>query len=113
METKVVVFNLKASQMSYLALSASFECLCYRYTAIRNMFTLTLWGSTLDVRIYCTKTARSRLLLSRTSPGSVNKYNVILCYNYAPPPPRSLMSTTVAILIFIVACMTSFLLNMI
>ena len=34
--TKRGFFNLKSSQMSYLALSASFEYLCYGSTAIRN-----------------------------------------------------------------------------
>ena len=36
--------------MSYSALSDSFEYLCYRSTAIRNIFSLTVRGSTLDVR---------------------------------------------------------------
>ena len=35
--------------MSQLALSDSFEYLCYGSTAIRNMLTLTVLGSTLDV----------------------------------------------------------------
>ena len=35
-------FNLKSSEMSYLALSASFEYLCYESKAIRYIFTLTL-----------------------------------------------------------------------
>ena len=33
--------------MSSLALSDSFEYLCYGYTAIRNIFTLTVRGSNL------------------------------------------------------------------
>ena len=33
------------------ALSASFEYLCYGSTAIRNIFTLTVWVSILDVTI--------------------------------------------------------------
>ena len=37
--------------MSSLALSDSFEYLWYGSTAIRNIFTLTVRGSTLDVRI--------------------------------------------------------------
>ena len=37
--------------MSWLALSDSFEYLCYGSTAIINIFSLTVWGSTLDVSI--------------------------------------------------------------
>ena len=37
--------------MSWLALSASFEYICYGSTVTMNMFTLTVWGSNLDVRI--------------------------------------------------------------
>ena len=37
--------------IKWLALSASFEYICYGYTAIINLFTLTVRGSTLDVRI--------------------------------------------------------------
>ena len=37
--------------INVLALSASFEYLCYGSTAIRNTVTLTARGSTLDVRI--------------------------------------------------------------
>ena len=43
-----VSFNLKSSQMSSLALSDSFEYICYG--SIVNMFTFTVRGSTLDVR---------------------------------------------------------------
>ena len=48
-----VIFNLKSSSMSWLALSDSFEYQCYMYgsTANGNMFTLTVRGSTLVVRI--------------------------------------------------------------
>ena len=38
--------------MSYLALSASFEYLCYGSTAILNIFTITVRGSALDFRIW-------------------------------------------------------------
>ena len=44
METKGVFFNLKLSQMSSLALSDSFEYLCYGSTTIRNIFTPTVRG---------------------------------------------------------------------
>ena len=37
--------------MSQLALSDLFEYLCYRSTAIRNIDTFAVRGSTLDVRI--------------------------------------------------------------
>ena len=33
-----VIFNLKLSQMSYLALSASFEYISYGHTAIINLY---------------------------------------------------------------------------
>ena len=36
--------------MSYSALSDSFEYLCYGSTGVINIFTLTVRGSTLDVR---------------------------------------------------------------
>ena len=45
--------------MSYLGLSDSFEYLCYGYTAIMNIFTLTLRGSTLVVRIWRLQTLDS------------------------------------------------------
>ena len=38
--------------MSYSAFSDSFEYLSYGSAAIRNMFSLTVRGSTLDVRIW-------------------------------------------------------------
>ena len=38
------------TKMSQLALSDSFECVCYGSTAIINVFILTVRGSTLDVR---------------------------------------------------------------
>ena len=37
--------------MAHLALLDSFEYLCYRATAIMKIFTRTVRGSTLDVRI--------------------------------------------------------------
>ena len=37
--------------MSYLALSDSFENLCYGSTATKNILILTVRGSSLDVRI--------------------------------------------------------------
>ena len=49
METKEVFLNLKSSQLSQLALSDSFEYLCYGSTAIRNIFTLTVRRSSLDI----------------------------------------------------------------
>ena len=36
----------------YLTFSALFEYLCYGFTAIINMFTLSVRGLTLDVRIW-------------------------------------------------------------
>ena len=45
--------------MSYSALSDSFEYLCYGSTAIRNVFTLTVRGSTLDVSIWRLQTSDS------------------------------------------------------
>ena len=51
MESKGVFFNLKPSQMAWLAFSDSFEYLRYGSTAIRNIFTLIVRGWTLDVRI--------------------------------------------------------------
>ena len=39
-------FNWESSQVSQLALSASFEYQCYESTATLNIFTLTLRGST-------------------------------------------------------------------
>ena len=41
--------------MPSLALSDSFEYLCYGSTATRNIVILTVWGSTLDVRILTSK----------------------------------------------------------
>ena len=38
--------------MSSLAFYDSFDYLCYGHTVIRNIFTLTVRGSTLVVRIY-------------------------------------------------------------
>ena len=52
-------FNLKSSFMSWSALSDSFEYLCYGSTAIRNIFTLTVRGSTLVVRIWRLQTSDS------------------------------------------------------
>ena len=37
--------------MSQLALSASFEYLCYGSTSVINTFTLTVRGANLDVRV--------------------------------------------------------------
>ena len=51
METKGVFFNLKSS-ISQLALSASFEYICYGSTVIINMLFIAVRGSTLDVRIW-------------------------------------------------------------
>ena len=49
--SKIKVFvKLKSLQKSQSALSASFEYLCYGSTANINSFTLTVHGSTLDVR---------------------------------------------------------------
>ena len=42
----MVLFNSKSTLMSKLALTDSFEYLCYGSTTIRNMFTLTVRGST-------------------------------------------------------------------
>ena len=44
-------FNLKSQQMSYLALSVSFEYLCYVSKTIINILILSVRGSTLVVRI--------------------------------------------------------------
>ena len=44
-------FNLKSSQMSYLALSASFEYLWYGFTAIINILILSARGPFLNFRI--------------------------------------------------------------
>ena len=44
-------FNLKSSQMPWLALSGSFEYLCYGSTTIINILTLSVRGSPLYVRI--------------------------------------------------------------
>ena len=52
-------FNLKLSKMSSLALTDSFEYLCYGLIAIINIFTLTVWGSTLVVRIWRLQTSDS------------------------------------------------------
>ena len=41
--------------MSWLALSDSFEYLCYGSPTIKNIFNLTVRGSTLDVRILKSK----------------------------------------------------------
>ena len=38
--------------MSYSALSDSFEYLCYGSTAIRNIFSPTVRGLTIDVRMW-------------------------------------------------------------
>ena len=40
-----ILFNLKSSQMSKLALSGAFEYLCYWSTTIMNSFTLSVRGS--------------------------------------------------------------------
>ena len=53
------LFNSKSSWMSELALSDSFEYLCYGSMAIINIFTLTARGSTLDVRIWRLQTSDS------------------------------------------------------
>ena len=44
-------FNLKLSLISLLAVAASFEYLCYGSTNIINIFTLSVWGLTLAIRI--------------------------------------------------------------
>ena len=45
----MVSFVLKSSYISQLALSASFEYLCYGFTAIINILLFSVRGSTLDV----------------------------------------------------------------
>ena len=52
--------------MSYSALSASFEYLCYGATAIVHIFTLTVRGSTLVVRIW-----RLQILTTKVDPRAV------------------------------------------
>ena len=52
-------FNSKLCQTSYLALSASFEYICYGCTAIINIFTLTVRESILHVRIWRPQTSDS------------------------------------------------------
>ena len=70
--------------MTLLALSHSFEYICYGSTAIENIFTLTVWGSTLDVRmILMTKVDpqsdiyRRQILMTKVDPRilRVNPYN--------------------------------------
>ena len=48
-------FNLKSSLMSELALSDSFEYLCYGYTTIISIFTLTAESDVYGRQILTTK----------------------------------------------------------
>ena len=55
--------------MASLALSDSFEYLCYGSTTIENICILTLWGSTLDVRIL--RLYRRQILTIKADPRAV------------------------------------------
>ena len=52
--------------MSSLALSDSFEYICYGSTTIRNNCTLTVGGSTVESDVY-----RSQILTTKVDPRSV------------------------------------------
>ena len=74
--------------MSQLALFASFEYLCYGSKVIRNIFTLTVRGSTLDKRICLQPTTKiyPRTLKS-TEPINLNfqPLEVVSCYRDPQP----------------------------
>ena len=53
--------------MSYSALSDSFEYLCYGSTAIRNIFSLSVRGSTLESEV-----CRRQILTTKVDPRAVS-----------------------------------------
>ena len=80
-----VIFNLKPPYMSWIALSASFEYLCYWSTANGTILILSFRGSSIDVRFGRLKSvsALKELTLSHTP-----------SYYYIPSPYTRLLQNT-------------------
>ena len=86
MQNKGFFYNLKASLMSYLALSASFEYLCYRSTAIITYSFFTVWGrfrrlKTLPV-LKGSKYATSGIIYAAKKGLSVIDLFILMCFRY-------------------------------